>query len=168
MILQIDGLSYDVKCELTRTFTVNDSDISGKMMNGTYFHDVDGTYLEYEITFKYPLWNQAKYADIIGKLNEPVASHMFVLPYDQETITLAAKVEPIADDLLELENGAQYWRNTSFTITSIAPIKSPTLAGAVSRGMPPVPTISDPTIGATYTWTGSAWVSVEDGDDIAY
>ena len=145
MILQIDGLSYDVKCELTRTFTVNDSDISGKMMNGTYFHDVDGTYLEYEITFKYPLWNQAKYADIIGKLNEP-----------------------IADDLLELENGAQYWRNTSFTITSIAPIKTPTLAGAVSRGMPPVPTISDPTIGATYTWTGSAWVSVEDGDDIAY
>lgn len=170
-ILQIDGVVYDVKCEITRTAEIADSDISGKMLNRTYFHDVDGTYLEYDIRFSFPLYNQGKYSAIIEKLYEPVPAHTFIMPYNQTTITIVAKVEIVSDDYLELENGTRYWRNTRFTISTNAPIKQMTLEGAISAGLPPAPNVAAPAIGDTYMWNGTEWVEVAelpDADSISY
>lgn len=167
-VFMIDGLTYDVQCEITRIAEIADSDISGKLLNRTIFHDVDGTYLSYDLRFSFPLYDQAKYASIIEKLYEPVGWHEFVMPYNQETVMIVAKVDSVSDDVLELENGARYWRNTRFTISSVAPIKKMTLDGAISAGMPPVPGFSAPEIGDTYTWNGSAWVALADADNIDF
>lgn len=170
-VFQIDGLVYDVQCEITRTAEVVDSDISGKMLNRTIFHDVDGTYLTYDMRFSFPLYDQNKYTSVIEKLYEPVPSHVFVMPYNQTTITIVAKVERVSDDVLELENGTRYWRNTRFTISTNSPIKQVGLDGAISAGMPPVPDIAAPAVGDTYTWNGSEWevyVPAPDADSISY
>lgn len=170
-ILQIDGLIYDVKCEITRIAEIVDSGISGKLLDRTIFHDVDGTYLEYDIRFTFPLYDQNRYSAIIEKLYEPVASHEFVLPYNQEAIMITAKVDVVSDDVLELEDGTRYWRNTRFTLSSNAPIKRPTLGGVISAGMPPTPNISAPAVGDTYTWNGSEWapyVAPPDADNVPF
>lgn len=171
MILTIDGVDYDVKCRVRRQGEVRDTDISGEMMDGSYFHDVAGTYYDYEISFLYPLYDQNKYADIYEALTEPVEGHTFILPYNHSTVTLVAKVEVSDDELLELENGQQYWRALRFTLTSNAPTKEPTLDGAITRGRTPLPDIAEPSQGDSYTWNGSEWVvstTYEDADNIYY
>ena len=162
MILSIDGAEYDVKCSVRRQADVRDTDISGEMLDGSYFHDVEGTYYDYDISFTYPLYDQYKYAAIIEALTEPVDGHTFVLPYNDGTVTVTAKVESVSDDLLELVDGTTYWRQTSFRLSANHPTRQPTLEETITRGRAALPDIDEPEVGDTYTWNGTAWVAVDD------
>ena len=170
-MLTIDGVQYDVKCRITRTAEIRLSDISGQLLNKEEFNDVLGTYVGYDLVFEYPLYDQAKYAALYEVLVEPVDGHTFVLPYNTGTLQLTARVELVSDELLKLENGRKYWRNTQFSIIPNHPSKTMNLSEVITRGRAPLPDVADPQEGASYTWDGSSWqVSVEyqDADDIAY
>lgn len=160
MILGIDGVYYDVKCRVRRQGDVRDTDISGEMLDGSYFHDVAGTYYDYEISFLYPLYDRNKYAEIYEALTQPVEGHTFILPYNNSTVTLTAKVELADDELLELENGQQYWRALSFTLTANAPTKQMSLDQVITRGRTALPDAASPAIGDTYTYTANGWIKV--------
>ena len=160
MILTIDGVDYDVKCRVRRQGDVRDTDISGEMLDGSYFHDVAGTYYDYEISFLYPLYDRNKYAEIYEALTQPVEGHTFILPYNNSTVTLTAKVELADDELLELENGQQYWRALSFTLTANAPTKQMSLDQVITRGRTTLPDAASPAIGDTYTYTTNGWIKV--------
>jgi len=170
MILTIDGVDYDVKCRVRRRGDVRDTDISGEMLDGSYFHDVAGTYYDYEISFLYPLYNRNKYAAIYDALTQPVDVHTFILPYNNTLVTLNAKVDVVDDELLELENGEQYWRALSFTLTANAPTKQMSLSQVVVRGVAPFPDVAKPAEGTSYTWNGTEWVEsvVYDDADLIY
>ena len=171
MILSIDGVEYDVKCSVRRTADIRDSEISGELLNGEIFHDVLGTYYDYVISFLYPLYDQNKYAAIYEALTEPVDGHSFVLPYNNSTVTLTAKVDLVDDEQIEMESGFKYWRALSFGLTANAPTKAVTLAGVITRGRAPLPDVASPTEGDSYTWNGNQWVEYEelpDADNIAY
>ncbi len=122
-MLTIDGVIYDVKIEVTRTSVLTASDISGLLLNKHYFFDVIGTYMQYDVTFKYPLFDQAKYAAIYEVLNAPVSGHTFVLPYNQGTLTVNARVESVSDRWKEMDSGRTYWENATFTIIANEPSK---------------------------------------------
>ena len=160
MILTIDGAEYDVKCRVRRQGDVRDTDISGEMLDGSYFHDVAGTYYDYEISFLYPLYDRDKYAAIYEALTQPVDGHVFVLPYNNSTVTLTAKVDLADDELLELENGTQYWRSLSFTLTANEPTKKMSLDQVITRGRTALPDIASPEVGDTYTYTNYGWMKV--------
>ena len=164
MILSIDGLEYDVMCSIRRQGDVRDTDISGEMLDGSYFHDVAGTYFDYQITFLYPLYDQNKYAAIFEALTAPVDGHAFVLPYNGDVVALTAKVEQVYDDLVEMESGYKFWRALSFSLTSNAPTKAVTLSGAITRGRAPIPLVANPALGDTYTYTANGWVKDDFGD----
>ena len=170
-VLQIDGVAYDVDCEITRTAEVTASDISGLLLNGTIFKDIIGTYMQYDIRLKRPLFNRAKYAAVYEALTEPVAAHTFILPYNDTTITVVANVEPISDEMLELENHRIYWRDARFTLTSIYPTKVKTLDEVIAYGLPPMPNAVSPETGDSYTWDGTEWVETtayDNADNIYY
>ena len=169
-VLTIDGVVYDVDCEITRTAEVTASDISGLMLNGMIFKDIIGTYLQYDLRFKYPLYNRGKYASIFEKLTEPVASHTFILPYNETTVTIVANVETVSDALLELENKTVFWKDTRFSVTSIYPTKTKTLGEVIAYGLPPIPNAASPSVGDMYIWDGLDWVVTEfaDADNISY
>lgn len=171
MILTIDGVSYDVKCELTRTMEVKSSAISGDLLDGSYFNDVDGTYLRYDIAFTYPLWDKNKYAAIIEALTEPVDGHLFVLPYNNSTVQITARVEPITDNREELESGRTYWAELAFAIIANHPTKTMSLSQVLTRGRAPLPDVANPAQGTSYTWDGTKWVEAvtyEDADNISF
>lgn len=157
-IIQIDGIPFDVDCEITRVAEVSASSISGQMLNGMLFYDIIGTYLQYDVRLKRPLYNRATYSALYEKLTEPVAAHTVILPYNNTTVTITAHVEPITDELLTLENGTYYWKNPRFTLTSIYPTKAQTEAEAIAYGLPPLPLNVAPTVGDTYTWGGDEWL----------
>lgn len=76
----IDGMKCDAKCDVTRTSDIRSSDISEEMLDGSYFNDVLGTWLQYDVALTVPLYSSDKYANIYEAINEPVEGHDFVLP----------------------------------------------------------------------------------------
>ena len=171
MILSIDGVDYDVMCQVRRSAEVRGSDISGDMLDGNYFNDVMGTYYGYDITLSYPLYNQDKYAEIYEALTAPVDAHAFVLPYNQGTIELTARVETVTDDWIETDSGFTYWRNTVFSIIPNGPSRQLTLEEAIARGITPLPDVAEPEIGDAYTYTAQGWVAspeYDNADNIYY
>lgn len=170
-MISIDGIIFDVKAEITREAMVTASEISGMILDGSYFNDVLGTYMQYEVRLLYPLYDQNKYAALYEKLTEPVEAHAFILPYNNSFIALTARVETIQDTLLEFENGRQFWRDCSFAIIANAPSKSLSLSEVITRGRAPLPDVAQPAEGATYTYTNGQWVPAQtyaDADLIAY
>jgi len=173
MKLVIDGVEYDVKCTIRRQADVRDTDISGEMMDGSYFHDVEGTYYDYEISFDYPLYNQDKYAEIYEVLTQPVDGHAFILPYNNSMVALTAKVEPVEDEKIEMQGGRTYWRALRFALTANAPTKQLSLSQVLLRGRAPLPDVASPADGASYTWDAESgtWetsVTYADADDMSF
>lgn len=159
-MITIDGVTYNAKVEITRQAEVTPSDISGLLLDKSYFNDVLGTYMEYEVRFSYPLYNRTTYAALYEVLTQPVDAHTFVLPYNKGTITLTARVESISDVCLELDNGRKYWRNCSFAIIANHPSKTMSLSNTITRGLTVLPEVTGPEVGDTYQWTGTEWEKV--------
>lgn len=169
-MLTIDGVVYDVKVDVRRTAEMTASDISGLMMDKSYFNDVLGTYMAYEISFVYPIYNQDKYAALYEALTEPVDGHAFILPYNNSTLELTARVETVEDEVLELDNGRVFWRSCRFSVVGNGPTKTMSLSEVVTRGRAPLPDAASPAVGDTYVWDGSEWTvtTYPDADNIAY
>lgn len=169
-MIKIDGIAYDVKAEVHRTAEIKLSDISGTMMDGSFFGDVLGTYMVYSVTLKYPLYNQDRYASLFEVLSQPVDGHVFVLPYNQSEITVTARLESVPDEFEEMDSGRKYWKGLAFEIIANHPSKSMTLGQTITRGRAPLPEVASPSVGDTYTWNGSFWgvTSYTDADDISY
>ena len=36
----VDGVQWSIPCDISRSMRIQDSDISGQLLNGQYFHDV--------------------------------------------------------------------------------------------------------------------------------
>ena len=170
-MFSIDGVQYNVKCTIDREWEIKDSEISGLLLNGQYFHDVLGTYMAYEVKLEMPLRNKGRYAALIQQLSEPVDGHQFVLPYNNTTLALTAKVEDPKDIWERTESGYTFWKGLEFTLTANAPTYEPTLSGAISRGLTPLPDVVEPMVGDTYTFTAEGWeltTTYPDADVIAY
>ena len=164
----IDGIECDVICEIERVTEVRSSEISGTMLDGSYFNDVVGSFLQYNVTIKVPLNQMDKYATIYELLTEPVDGHQFILPYNQGTIEITARVENVSDKYSRLPGGRKYWRDTSFSIIANHPSKQISLGEAISRGRTPLPEITDPEEGDTYTYHNGAWVVVPNADEMYF
>lgn len=171
-MLTIDGVEYDVKCRIVRTAELTASDISGLMLDRTYLNDVLGTYMVYEVEFTYPLYNQGLYGVLFDVLSTPVPYHSFVLPYNQDTIELTARVESVSDELVVMESGRRFWKDATFTIIANAPSKTMSLSDVIEHGMTPYPPDNTPQPGDTYAWSDvNGWEPVssyEDADLIAF
>lgn len=167
----VDGMAWEIPCDITRTAEITPSDISGMLLDGSYFNDVLGTYMQYEVSVVPNPHDMGAYYSLFELLSQPVDGHEFVLPYNGDTIELTARVEEISDIYVRMPGGGVYWKGTEFTITSNAPTKQPTLSEAITRGMTPLPDVYDAEIGDTYTFTANGWEKVEtlpDADTTAY
>ena len=170
-MLTIDGVEYDVKCEIRRTAEISASDISGLLLDRSYFNDVLGTYMSYELVFSYPLYNQNRYTTIYDVLSAPVDGHTFMLPYNQGVIEITARVEKVYDEYYRTEGGRVYWRETAFDIIANHPSKYMSLTEVLARGRAPLPEVAEPREGDTWTWHNGAWgeaATYDNADDIYY
>ena len=161
-MFSIDGVEYRVKCTATRTAEIRESDISGLMLDGSWFRDILGTYYSYEIRLEMPLKSKGRYAALIEQLTEPVDGHQFVLPYNNDTIQITGLVEEPEDVFVRLASGYTYWDGLKFSIAPNAPSKQLTLSESIQRGLTPLPDVQEPAIGDTYTYTENGWMPVND------
>jgi len=140
-MFSIDGTPWDVPCQIQRESQMQASDISGMLLDRTYFNDVIGTYMSYQVAIAVPFTKAALYNTIYNMLSDPVEAHIFVLPYNASTITITGRVENVSDSWVRMPGDANHWRQISFTVTAIHPSRYYSLNQAISRGRPIVPTI---------------------------
>lgn len=124
-VLTIDSITYNLPCSITRTATVKSSDLSGDLLDGSYYNDVIGTYLQYDVSIAVPTGMEAVYADLFEVLSSPVSEHTVTLPYNQTTKTFKCKIETISDKFYRREGTTNIWRGITFTCTGTEPIKQP-------------------------------------------
>jgi hypothetical protein len=170
-MFSIDGLTWDIPCDIERTAEISASEISGLMLDKSYFNDVLGTYMKYTIKLAVPMNMKDEYVQIYEAITNPADGHTFILPYNDSTITVTARVESISDVYVRLPNGGVYWKGIRFSIIANHPSKAMTLGQMVVAGRAPLPNVADPQIGDSYTYTSGGWVpsvQYEDADDIAY
>lgn len=167
-MLNIDGVSFDLKLEVTRTARMLSSEISGRMMDATWFNDVYGTYYDYDFVLRYPLKDQAKYAALYEMLTVPVAGHAFVFPYNNLMLEVTARIEEVPDEYVEKDDRRTWWRALGFTAKANTPTKEVDLGAVISNGLPATPEGMPAQEGDTYRYTGGAWVPVSyvNGDEI--
>lgn len=169
----IDGITWDLPCKITREAKMEASEISGMMMDKSYFNDVLGTFMTYGITIVVPLGKESMYSTLYEMLTDPVADHSCVLPYNQDVINIVGRIETVSDELYREENGVKIWRRTSFNIIANHPTKTYTLDEAITRGLTPLPSVEDVEDGAYYQYSSeNGWVEIEepypDADEVAY
>lgn len=161
----VDGMQWSIPCDITRSIRIQDSEISGQLLNGQYFHDVEGTYYDYTVKLTPNPHQMGEYYSLVQILSQPVDGHVFVFPYNGSTVQVTAKVENPEDMWVRMPGGGVYWKGMQFQATANAPTYEPTLSGAISRGLTPLPDVLEPEIGDTYTYTADGWVLVGDVGD---
>jgi hypothetical protein len=166
----IDGLTWPYPCSVEREAEIKPSEISGIMLDKSYFNDVLGTYMQYTISLVVPIGDRDQYDTIYEALTDPVDGHVMVVPYGQGTITMTARVENVSDSLVRLAGGGNYWKNLSFTAIANHPGKQMSLGEMLARGRSPLPDIAKVALGDMYTYTATGWVKTvyTDADAVYY
>ena len=157
-MIGIDGLEFDALCEVVRTAQITPSSISGLMLDKSYFNDVIGTYMSYDVALKYPLYDQDIYARFYELLTAPVDGHRFVVPYNQATIEVTGRVTEVSDSQLKMDSGRVFWRELNFTIVANHPSKEMSLGETLARGRAPLPELAAVETGVIYMYTSTGWV----------
>lgn len=166
----VDGFTWDIPCDIERTAEVKPSEISGLMLDKTYFNDVIGTYMSYDISLAVPYGWENSYNSLYEILSNPIGWHTFTLPYGNRTVTIVGRIANVRDVYLRLYNGTQHWNGIKFTIISNNPTKEMSLSEVIEYGMPAKPDAQSPTEGDVYIYTNGAWTRLEytDADEVYY
>jgi hypothetical protein len=123
----VDGIEYPMIVSVTRTAKVTPSEVSGMMLSKHYNNDVIATYFEYEVKMAVPAGREEDYTRLYEVLTAPVSEHQFVMPYNQSTLVLTARVETVQDEYYRTEGSSnaptRIWKGISFTIIATRPSK---------------------------------------------
>lgn len=160
----IDGVKLDaINLEISRVAEVKASEISGMMLDKSWFSDVLGTYLRYELTLKMPYRSSRQYNVLFELLTEPRPYHEFVLPYNDGEITLNARVEKISDVYTRMPGGKSYWKGLKVSVIANHPSKTLTLEESIAYGgAQPFPyDATEAEIGDLYEYTVDGWQATE-------
>lgn len=155
MIWSMDGLEWDVPCQIERKAEMTASEISGMLLDRTYFNDVIGTYLAYDVAIAVPFGQEDVYTDLYEAITKPVDAHEFVFPYNQQTIQVTGRVASVSDQYVYIDGKRNYWKGFKFTCVSIHPTKEMSLDEVITRGMSPIPSHINIPDGSVFVWDAS-------------
>ena len=166
----IDGVQWPYPCDITRVAELKPSEISGMMLDRSYFNDVLGTFMQYTVKISIPLNDRDRYSTIYEMLTNPVDGHTFILPYNQGNLTITGRINSVSDVFVRLPNGGKYWKGIQFVVTANHPSKEYSLSQVLARGRSPLPELASVSIGDIYEYTNAGWVEAdfEDADSTYY
>lgn len=141
----IDGTRYNLPCSVEREANMQSSEISGMLMDKTYFNDVLGTYFTYTIKIAIPIGQEDVYSELYEVLTEPVEGHVLELPYNQKSLTITARIESVSDGRYK-----NTWRGIKFTAIANNPTKEMSLDEVITRGVSELPLVTPLDSGKVY------------------
>lgn len=142
---KIDGVRFNLPCSVDREASMQSSEISGMLLDKTYFNDVLGTYMRYSVQIAVPVGQESVYSQLYEMLTQPVEGHVFELPYNQNVVNITGRVESVQDKAYK-----NTWRGIKFAIIANNPTKEMSLNEVVTRGMSQLPNTTPLDAGAVY------------------
>lgn len=127
-LVSIDGIYYNIMIPqdgIKRSFSIADTDNSGRLLNGAMVRDIIGTYYNYTIQFETKYLSTAEYDDLFNKLSAPVDYHTIIVPYGQEILTFQAYCSSGSDTLNIIRNGVNKWSGLSINFIAMKPARTP-------------------------------------------
>lgn len=167
-MFSIDGIDWDVYCEISRVSEMRASEISGLMLDKSYFNDVIGTWLKYDVSIVVPYGKESDYYALYEAITKPVGAHTFVFPYNNALVTVVGRVDSISDIYEKMPGGGSYWRGIKFTAISNHPMKKVELDEVITMGIPPLPPEVSVSIGEVYEYTSTGWTQLANAEDNYY
>lgn len=113
----VDGTLWNLPCDIERVSEMRETDISGWMMDGSYFTDMQGQYMTYSVSLVVPKSVVSQYATLYETLTDPNAPiHNFWFPYNQTQGNVLGKIDRITDNYVRDGDSGILWRHTKFTV----------------------------------------------------
>ena len=124
-IFSIDGKEYNVTVPaggIQRSFSVLDTDKSGRSQSGDMVRDIIGTYYNYSIEINTKMLKYDEYDKLYEVISAPVEYHMLTVPYGQETLTFKAYVTSGSDSFdVKGKDGKIRWKGLKLNFIAMSP-----------------------------------------------
>lgn len=120
----VDGVEYNVKVPekgITRSFSVLDTDKSGRAQSGDMVRDIIGTYYNYTIQIETEHLDFETYDKLYEVLSAPVEYHMLTVPYGQGTLVFKAYVTSGEDNLGMVYKSGRKWTGLKINFIAMSP-----------------------------------------------
>lgn len=168
MIFSVDGIQWKYGCTVEKIAEMPPSEISGLMLDKTYFNDVLGMYLTYKIHIEVPIGRESEYAQLYAAITDPIGTHVCTVPYSGGSIQVNGRIENIKDVYVRMPKKKVHWKGIEFDIISNHPSKTYSLGTVLTRGVPPLPSETDVNVGEAYIYGTSGWEQLADAEDSYY
>ena len=124
-IFSIDGKEYNVTVPaggIQRSFSVLDTDKSGRSQSGDMIRDIIGTYYNYSIEINTKMLNYDEYDQLYDIISSPAEYHMLTVPYGQKTLTFKAYVTSGSDSFdVKGKDGKIRWKGLKLNFIAMSP-----------------------------------------------
>ena len=124
-IFSIDGKEYNVSVPaggIQRSFSVLDTDKSGRSQSGDMIRDIIGTYYNYSIEINTKMLNYDEYDQLYEIISSPTEYHILTVPYGQTTLTFKAYVTSGSDSFdVKGKDGKIRWKGLKLNFIAMSP-----------------------------------------------
>ena len=124
-IFSIDGKEYNVTVPaggIQRSFSVLDTDKSGRSQSGDMIRDIIGTYYNYSIEINTKMLNYDEYDQLYEIISSPTEYHILTVPYGQTTLTFKAYVTSGSDSFnVKEKDGKIRWKGLKLNFIAMSP-----------------------------------------------
>ena len=124
----LDGKAYNVLVTShSRSFSILDSEKTGRTADGEMFRDVIGTFYNNKMTIRARA-NGVGAADLDALwdiLSEPTVSHVCTFPYNQGTITQRMYITSGEQALIRLDPDHTQWGEIQLSFVAMSPRRRP-------------------------------------------
>lgn len=121
-VFLLDGIAYNVNVmELKRSFSVMDTDKSGRTQNGEMYRDIIGTFYNYTMTIRERDGDHAAMEALWEAVSAPEASHICVFPYGQTVMTQKMYVTSAEQGLTLMEKDRNHWGDIALSFIAMSP-----------------------------------------------
>lgn len=121
-VFLLDGNKYDVHVvALHRTFSVLDTDQSGRTQDGEMYREPIGTFYNYTMTVRARTGKTEELDAFWEAISQPTASHVCVFPYNQTTLTQRMYVTGGEQNMQYLTADAAHWGDLTVNFIAMRP-----------------------------------------------
>lgn len=118
----MDGIAYNVRVsKMTRKFSVQDSDKTGRTQDGEMYRDIVGTFYNYSMTVEQMDDDVDSFDNFWESISQPVESHVCVFPYNQSTMTQRMYITSGEQELVKKTPEKTQWGEISISYIAMSP-----------------------------------------------
>lgn len=121
-VFLMDGIAYNVRVsKMARTFSIQDTDRTGRTQDGEMYRDIVGTFYNYSMTVERMDDDADSFDSFWEAISQPVESHVCVFPYNQSIITQKMYITSGEQDLISRTRGKNQWGEIGLSYIAMSP-----------------------------------------------